>query len=540
MRVRFSLLACWLGLISGMGGLTSCDWKPVARPVEPELILEGAIRVEMLLDLQGRYVLTSKERIDADDVPRRAYSIVDWKTAQHCDLSPEAVRFTSPLYGPSAKRKMSPLFLLPIARQDGEAQVLEFVDEHCKVRGKEDYSIVSNTWQAVTLDEDNREVLLYGNGKGVLAIADPWRDERSQIAEGVRRFAFVQRASAFSSPLLLWLVEDGILTQRALDGTLVLSLGEMVSEFSQVLFGELRVAYVDHGDMYEAVSPSFTPTRLAEAACQPIYRGNTLELLRPCLDKQLVRINLQSGDVTEFEKGVFDSYTDNLYHFELQRDEMGKIHQWVEPPGGERKEITPQFAGRPLLLGNSRLAGLKDLPKNPDEPDGPKSRNFVITDLNAGSDFSVLEDISDLFIFNDNRSSSYVWMVQHNLHVTEGEHRVGDLSLFGERSLAVETIRSNVPERSPLGGTPTGVHGYSVETAIPFREPLIIVISDAEPLSSNPKLSRGTLEARLLSGDLGSTIAHDVTSYFLVTTPLPGVLYGVEEGENLGLWFAAL
>jgi hypothetical protein len=356
----------------------------------------------------------------------------------------------------------------------------------------------------------------------------------------VRRYAFVQRASAFTSPLLLWLVEDGVLTQRALDGTLVLSLGEMVTEFTQVLFGELRVTFVDHGDAYEATGPDFEPTKLADAACSPAYRGNTLELFRPCMDRQLVRINLMSGEVTEFEKGVFESYTDNLYHFELQRDAMGKVHEWVEPPGGERKEIIPQFAGRPLLLGGSRLAGLKDLPIKPEEPDGEKSRHFVITDLNTGTDLSVLEGISDLFIFNDNRSSSYVWMVQHNMHVTRGEHRVGDLSLFGERDLEIQTIRTEVPERSPLGGTPTGAHGYSVETAIPFSEPLIILLSEAQPLSSNERLSRGKLEARLLSGDLGATIADDVSSYFLVTTPLPGVLYGVEEGEKPGLWFAAL
>ncbi len=45
---------------------------------------------------------------------------------------------------------------------------------------------------------------------------------------------------------------------------------------------------------------------------------------------------------------------------------------------------------------------------------------------------------------------------------------------------------------------------------------------------------------RLMSGALGSIIASDVTSYHLLSAPLPGVLYGVEEGEQQGLWFAAL
>lgn len=553
--------------------LTGCDWEPVARPVQPELILEGSIRLEFLLDLHGRYVLVSTEHTEEGEAPRRAYSIVDWKTATRCDLPLEMVRFVPPIFGPSAQRRKSPLFVLPVAVQEGETQALKFFDEHCTQQGETDFGAVSNTIQTVALDEDGREVILYGNGMGVVSIADPWNDERTEIAEGVRRFALVQRSSMYSAPQLLWLVEDGALTQRTLDGELLLTMGSSVSEFSQVLFGELRIAFVDDGDLYEAIGPDFNPTRLAESACQPFYKGTTLELKRPCAEQQLVRINLQTGEPTEFEKGVFDSYTDNGYLFESSRDEKGRVHQWVEPPGGMRSEINAPFAGRPLVLNGGFLAGLKDLPIDctldddaPNDPDHPfaRSRFFVIYDLMAGKNFRVLKSINDLFIFNDNRTSSYVWMVQHEVHSSGEieEHKVGELALFNERALRpdslvppqcnpddpthfepptqIETIRDNVPERSPLGGTPTGAHGYSIETAIPFREPLLVVIGEAQPLTSNPRLSRGKLEARLLSGELGSVIAEDVTSYFLVTTPLPGVLYGVEEGDKPGLWFAAL
>lgn len=548
---------CVIGAVLGTGAaLTSCgEWTPITRPAKPQLILEGSIRVEMMLDLQSRYVLTSSEVKDGeDDVPHRGYSIVDWKTGKRCELPSNVVRFTSPMFGPADRRKKSPLFLLPVARREDDTQALYFVDENCEVHGRTKYGLVANTMQNVTLDEDTREVLLYGNGKGVLAIADPWRDERTQIAEGVRSFSFVQRASAFSSPLLLWLIENNKLKQRALDGTEVLSMGNMVTEFAQVLFGELRVAFVDGGDLYEATGPDFVATRVAEAGCRPTYRGNTLELFRPCMERQLVRINLQSGEVTEFEKGVYESYTDTMYHFELQRDAKGQVHQWVEPPGGERKEIVPAFSGRPLVLDSRRLGGIKDLPKpkeagaeeepNADPDAGPKpeekTRTFVIMDVTTGVDLPVLANIGEFFIFNDNRTSSYVWLAQHNVTESEEGHRVGELSMFGERDLTIRSVRQGVPERFPLGSTPTGVHGYSVEGPVNFTEPLIIVISEAEPLSSNPKLSRGKLEARLLSGDLGAVIADDVTSYFLITSPLPGVLYGIEEGEQPGLWFAAL
>ena len=93
--------------------------------------------------------------------------------------------------------------------------------------------------------------------------------------------------------------------------------------------------------------------------------------------------------------------------------------------------------------------------------------------------------------------------------------------------------------RDPLGNG-RGVRGYSVELLPAFPEPLLVLISDAEPLTRNPKLSRGTLSARLLSGQLASVVDKDVTSYAMVGTPLPGLLYGIEEGDEPGLWFAAL
>jgi hypothetical protein len=572
MRPGFSWLFLWICLVGAVNLLAGCGWEPVARPVKPELILEGSIRLEYLLDLHGRFVLVSTEHQEDDEAPRRAYSIVDWKTAERCDLPTDVVRFIPPIFGPTEQRKQSPLFVLPVSVQDGDNQTLQFFDENCRKRGDTDFGVVSNTMQTVALDEDGREVILYGNGMGVVATADPWTDQRVEIASGVRRFAFVQRASMYSAPQMLWLLEDGVLRQRTLDGSLLLSLGERVTDFVQVMYGELRVAFMAGEDVYEAIAPEFIPTRIADSACGPVYRGNTLELKRPCADDQLVRINLQTGEHTEFEKGVSESYLDNGYLFERSHDEKGN-HQWVEPPGGKRTEIKQPFATRPLVLNGGLLAGLKDLPVDctleDDARDTPeqrieRSRFFVIYDLVGGKNLRVLKGINDFFIFNDNRTSSYVWMVQHNLHVSEDvpEHRLGELALFSERDLrpdtaalpqcdpddptafvapdAIETIQTEVPERSPLGGTPTGVHGYSIETAVPFPEPLVVVISDAKPLSSNPKLSRGRLEARLLSGELGASIAEDVTSYFLLTTPVPGVLYGVEEGDKPGLWFAAL
>ena len=93
-------------------------------------------------------------------------------------------RFERALLGPSMARSNSPFFFLPVAVQDGDRQLLRFVDEHCELHG--DYDAISQTTARFPLDDDGREVFLYGNGMGTVALADPWRDrdrDRPSIAE---------------------------------------------------------------------------------------------------------------------------------------------------------------------------------------------------------------------------------------------------------------------------------------------------------------------------------------------------------------------
>ena len=64
----------------------------------------------------------------------------------------------------------------------------------------------------------------------------------------------------------------------------------------------------------------------------------------------------------------------------------------------------------------------------------------------------------------------------------------------------------------------------------------IVSIEDAQPELG----VRGALRARLLSGELPSSVDDDVTSYEMIASPLPGLLYTVAAGTKRGLWFAAL
>lgn len=525
MRTRFSFLTWLCYLVPAASYLIACGpWVPEARPVKPERVLEGAARVEMLLDPNGRYALVTR----FDENGEGSLNIVDWKHRKVCPLPDGVERFERALLGPKNQRGQRPFFWLPVMTRDEEGtQQLQFVDERCNVQ--ESYGTYSGSAGRPTLDEDGRELLLFSDGLGNLSRADPWLGDSLLLASKVRSVATALQVA--DAEQALWLIEDGKLTQRLLDGTLVLSLGEDVTDFSQAIHNGLRVAYVDGGNLFEAVGPGFKTEMIADDACEPEYRSGFLDLFQPCEDRQLVRILLFNSKVEEFPEGVYLSFDDSGYTFEYARDEDDVLHLFAEPPGGSREEVTPPIVGRPLVVDSRHLAGLID---EKDEDDKP-TRTFVIWTAESVVDpmQRVFFHVGEVFPFIDIRTSSYLWLMHHD--VTDG---FGMLSIFSERTLRLNLIAEQIPLRDP--GVGSSVRGYSIELLPAFPEPLLMYITNATPLEHDPKAFRGLLRARLLSGDLGADIDDDVSSYAMVATPLPGILYGVEEGEHPGLWFAAL
>jgi hypothetical protein len=474
----------------------------------------------MLLDANGRYVLVT--RFEGDD---RSLSIVDWKNHRACSLPSNVEQFERPLVGPKDRRSRSPIFWLPvIVRQDEDTRVLQFVDERCTLQ--EPFGKFGNSAGRPSLDEDGRELLLFGDGDGNLSLADPWFGETLLIAAKVRAVASV--AQIADEPQALWLLENDKLTQRTLDGTLLVSLGEtQVTAFSQTINNGLRVAYVDGGDLYEAIGPDFEPVLVVRDGCEPAYRNGFLDLYTPCAERQLVRILIFTSKVQEFEPGVFISYDEGNYTFEYVRDENDKTHLFVEPPGRERVEIDPVFVGRPMIIDSSHLAGLIDVV----DSEGNKSRSFVIWSPTEPLQ-DLFQNVAEIYPFVDLRSSSFLWLMHHE--VVDG---YGTLSAFTQRNLALQRVSRDTPLRVPLENS--NVRGYSIEQLPTLPEPLLVLITNGRPLERDPKAFRGTLHARMLSGALGSKIDDDVSSYAVVGTPLPGVIYGIEEGDEPGLWFAA-
>ena len=502
MRLVLMLLP---GLLCGL----ACDWEPIARDVQPELVLEGDFRIASVLDkVTNRYVLL----VQRDTEPRH-YVILDMHERSHCQL-PDGTTSITMLTPPSVSApKDSPPFKMALEVDDGQHVQFYLSTPDCTLSGP--FGEVGNRREDgpfnITMEEDQRSVVMWISPTGQLSFRDPWFDEQHVIAEHVATFTTVARPSRPSGQpeeQALWLIENGRLVQRTYSGKVLVGLGKDVKGFTQAVFDTVRVAYQDGTRLYEDAGPEFTPFLVAEDGCAPRYSGNTLSLLSPCADEQLVRLDLITGTVQEFAPGVFWSYTSGAAVFEQARDEAGEEHLFVTLEGRERTEIKPLLNRYIDVIDPTHVAG-----RTPD-------KRFGVWSPDEG--FKVLfNGVVNLTPFIDLRTNSYLWLMLH-----EAKDDLGTLSVFDQKDYKLKKLATNVP-----------TSGYSVETIETLGEPIVVSLENAHAESG---VRTAELRARLLSGELGSSVDSQVTSYTMLAVPVPGLLYTIDAEDRRGLWFAAL
>lgn len=523
----------WLALLPSLLAalVSSCSWEPLARSAQPERILEGPVRVDRTLDYQGERVLLS-----SGSVPER-FRIYTSKQKSACDLPAGGVPVGAPLLAPKLSSADDPAFLLPVLiprpvsggeEADEDAPVIKqiyFSDEHCRLAGP--YGDVYNAPLPFTLRDDERQVALATDPEGTLSLVDPWRAETRVIARSVSTWVPVDAMpSAKGEPQALWLLEDGKLTMRALDGTLLLTRGEDVSELHQRTFGDgIRIAYRDGKALFEARSPEFAPVLIADDACRADYSSEGLDFFMPCEQdpEQLVRIELSTGRVRRFTPGVYRSFPQGAVTVELSLPRRtAAVELWLVSSTGERVRIVPTPSHTNVTaIGTTRYAGRTS------------GRQFGVWDVTSGFT-PLLSGVEEVIPYHDSRTSQPLWLVRHD--VTGG---LGKLSTFTQRD-----VQDALANQSPLAldTLAEAVPGYAVGFQVIFAsivsEPVVLTVEQA--VKHDNSYFAGTLYARLMNGDLPSRIDDDVSSAALVSTPLPGILYGVREGPNSGLWFAAL
>jgi len=487
----------------------------------------GAMRVESQLDWEGRRVIVRETLGESS-----RFHLVETDQLTFCTL-PQGDPINRPMHAPSFRGAGVPKVLVPLRRGRGKVEEdveelfdLYFFDEKCAQHGP--YGELGPDPDVIKLRADGRDVVLVRDAKNSLRLLDPWTEKSTPIADQVAGYATVARAESgprARDPEALWLLEAGKLTQRGYDGTLLVSMGENVSTFVQTLAASanlLRVAFLqgpndgDGGELYEAVSPSYAPVRIANEACGPEYVDTALDVRTPCRKGQLVRI--EAGQVRFFAEGVTRIFPQGDITFEQVNVEEGDSELWVSRKDG-RAKITPTPRSSLVALDSERYAGRA------------ATGQFGAWTLRAGF-VPVLSNVRETWFFPSRRR----WLV---LHDVQDEARTGRLSSFSEPALlrALEA-RTEVALETLSVGTPSD--GYRSYAAPGLSEPIIISYADARVQRDQDPAIRGRLIARVLSNKLGSIVDENVSSFTMVVAPQPGVLYAITEGPRSGLWFAAL
>jgi hypothetical protein len=500
-------------LLLALPGLWRCEFEPKARRAQPRLIAAGAFRVMRSLEPSGTYVLVRDER---DGKSRTA--IYDWQRNERCDLPAALERVGRPLARPPGAPRKSAALWLPLVIREQERELLSLVDEHCAPHGPNS-PVEPDSLRTFTSQEDLRGLLVFQDGFDTLLL-DPFRLKGPTVLGGPAQDVQAAPPIGGRKQDALWLLEDGLLTQRSLSGELRVVLGEQVSAFALAL-DAARVAYVDGDTLFEAIGPAFEPQALAQDACLPRYGASVLDFFSPCSARSLRRRELASGELESFGAGVFASLTLEGVRLDYaQKDEL-TVELFAESKRYGRRRVEPPLEPqRTYVLDERRIAGLS--------ADG----SFGSWDGVEGRFREALAGVESVLPHYRGKTHEHWWLVHHDV-----EDDLGTLSVLSEGELRPRQLAAGVPAQRSGGFVMVrggGLPNY------PFAEPIVLLIEQAVPLAAEPERFKGRLRALLLSGEPSAELAADVSSYQLVAVPVPGVLYGVEEGAAQGLWFVGL
>jgi hypothetical protein len=491
--------------------LAGCGFEPVVRPIEPRQLNTAHAQLLGPLDARGEYVLLGREQADAALV----LDILHWRSNRGCQLPADSAPLGRALLRGTGAR--GPTFYLPLARQrsEGETELL-LVDEHCALHDGLGL-IAPRSPRVHAARSDDHLFLTYRDAEDTLFVLDPYT---SLAPVAIARAPGSIRAGKDGKRDALWLIEAGRLTQRSLEGERLRTLGRDVT--SMVLDGsDERLAFVDGGALYEAVAPTFVARQISPDGCSPRYTRDTLEFFAPCAQKALIRIHISRRQIETFEAGVYaSSVQDGVQLDYAELEESAQLFaQFQDSP---RLPVTPMLrAGDVYVLDDERLIGLD-----------PQQR-FGVWNRRSGRFVPLFSQVEDVIPHHRGKTHNYSWLLYHDVQ-PDG---LGSLSLLDEEGMLSAPIAHGVPSAE--------VGGYSVINGndlprYPFSAPLVITLEGAAPLPSVEPRFHGRLRALSMRGEPSVVLAEDVSSYALVATPAPGVLFTVEGGPGRGLWYAAL
>jgi hypothetical protein len=506
-----TLLAGCLGIGCQLFG---CDYEPIARPLRPRQLSTEHVHLLGTLDRKGEYLLLAREQ--ADGTP--SVAIHQWRHDVHCNIPASGEPLAAALErGAGAK---GPALYLPLGVAARDASELVLVDSDCAVF--DGYgTFAPRSVRSFVSRRDGHAFLVYRDPEATLFLVDPTLDlAPRRLAADVGSVRAGSPGSDESGDAL-WTVEAGRLTQRRLDGTRLLSLGQEVTGLA-LHPGTRRIAYVDAGSLYEAVAPKFAAKLIAPDGCSPRYTGDTIEFFSPCEAQALVRIRISSGKIETFAEGVFASSIQEGLQLDYVRAGEQEAQLFVEFGDGERRQVQPSFeAGSVYVLDEARLAGLD------------AQRRFGVWNRDDTRFTTLFQQVEELVPQHRGKSHTYSWLIYHDVN----ESGLGELTLLDAEGMRSTSVAQRVP-RPALQGFVV-INGNDLP-GYPFSAPLVVALEEASAVAGQPELFAGRLKALSMRGDPSLVLAEGVSSYVLVASPVPGVLYGVEDGAERGLWYTPL
>jgi hypothetical protein len=500
----------------------ACEFNPVVRTPKPQRLSDRPSEVLSMLDARGEYALLAYQ---GDDGAAHV-AISRWREHERCDVPVLSEPIAAPL--PRAQKAPSqPALYVPVALSEGEGNELWLVDERCNLYGPLG-AIDPDSARTVISARDGGGYLLYRDDRERLTVLDPRR--------GLEPLMLADRVGALRAALepsgkrrdVVWMIRAARLTLMTLDGSTLVSMGDDVTAMT-LASDASRVAFIDGGDLYEAVAPEFEPSLVAEDACSARYGGDTLDFLAPCDQQALRRVSLSSGKYQTFHEGVFASRTQEGVQLDYSSDPSGEDVLTASYRNGERALVEPTFhANNVYVIDEQQIAGVVD------------GDRFGVWQRRDATFSPMIERVAEVIPHHRGKKHSFAWLVYHDV-----EHALGTLTLIDHEGVMSEIARS-VPLPAQQGFV---VENGSALASYPFSAPLVVLLEEAEPadadllrLGTTSERIRfcGRLKALAITGAPRAILAENVCSYAIVAAPVPGVLYGVESGEEQGLWFVAL
>lgn len=496
--LAYVIRACLCALLLTFVG---CEWDPIVRPAAPVQVAEGDVELLGNLRVGGsRLALIAESGTD----PRLA--VVDVDTGGICRL-PAGSGIYDFLPGPPLASDPTALQSVRLAVLDVPTQTLGFFDEQCQVHGPMLPLSRNPTVVAGPVGNEEFPRALVRDEQDSLWLLDPWLNTRFELAQEVDNYSAVPPDD--EGNLKVWTLSRGQLVLYDEAGREEVRIGENVTQFVRGFVSANRIAYVDGGDLFEAIAPDYEPRFYRSDVCNVAYRGSALTFYNPCQEQQYARFDLLTGEPEAFAPGVFFAWA--TQGWELERAQVDDEQQlFVTPPGSARQRVQPYLTSVQVLGGNE-LSGT--------DPEGSLGVWSV-----EGGFVPVLRSVTSAVALLDARRDGLLWLVHHNAttpDTPEGappQPTVGDLSLLQEGTLAVQSVATDVIAGTfTVGVLSAGdvIVGYLSDQGTPGAE----------------------LSVRLIPELLGDVVDNGVGSFeILQGSRVPELLYTVRDESRRGLW----